>query len=64
MCYLSRLEAEHFYSVHRHQPFFNRLTEFMSSGRIVAVELLAKGRVFPVSNAKPRQKIYTRNPSI
>ena len=36
---LSRLEAEGFYAVHRERPFFNSLTEFMSSGPIVVLVL-------------------------
>lgn len=43
MCLLSREEAERFYSVHRKQPFFMRLIDFMTSGRIVAIELLSQG---------------------
>jgi len=36
---LSRREAEGFYAVHRERPFFNSLTEFMSSGPIVVMVL-------------------------
>ncbi|HLB00080.1 MAG TPA: nucleoside-diphosphate kinase, partial [Bacteroidota bacterium] len=32
-------EAEGFYAVHRERPFFGSLTEFMSSGPIVAMVL-------------------------
>lgn len=35
----SRREAEGFYAVHRERPFFNSLTEFMSSGPIVVLVL-------------------------
>ena len=38
---LSRREAEGFYAVHRERPFFAGLTEFMSSGPIVAMVLEA-----------------------
>jgi nucleoside-diphosphate kinase len=38
---LTRKEAEGFYAVHRERPFFNGLTEFMSSGPIVAIVLEA-----------------------
>jgi nucleoside-diphosphate kinase len=38
---LSRKEAEGFYAVHRERPFFGGLTEFMSSGPIVAMVLEA-----------------------
>ncbi|PLX42592.1 MAG: nucleoside-diphosphate kinase [Deltaproteobacteria bacterium] len=34
---LSKLQAEAFYAVHRERPFFGDLTEFMSSGPIVAI---------------------------
>ena len=37
--WLSRHEAEGFYDVHRHRPFFGELTEFMSSGACVTVVL-------------------------
>ncbi|MBU1419027.1 MAG: nucleoside-diphosphate kinase, partial [Proteobacteria bacterium] len=33
--YLSKLEAEGFYYVHRERPFFGELTDFMSSGACV-----------------------------
>ena len=38
---LSQKEAEGFYAVHRDRPFFQGLTEFMSSGPIVAMVLEA-----------------------
>src|SRR5947207_10594096 len=38
---LTRKEAEGFYAVHRERPFFASLTEFMSSGPIVAMVLEA-----------------------
>jgi nucleoside-diphosphate kinase len=38
---LSRSDAEGFYAVHRARPFFGSLTEFMSSGPIVALALEA-----------------------
>jgi nucleoside-diphosphate kinase len=41
MIRLSRAEAEGFYAVHRERPFFKGLTEFMSSGPIVALVLEA-----------------------
>jgi nucleoside-diphosphate kinase len=41
MMRLSRAEAEGFYAVHRDRPFFKGLTEFMSSGPIVALVLEA-----------------------
>ena len=39
MVRLTRVEAEGFYAVHRARPFFSSLTEFMSSGPIVALAL-------------------------
>ena len=37
--FISKPQAEGFYSVHRERPFFNSLTTFMSSGPIVALVL-------------------------
>jgi nucleoside-diphosphate kinase len=39
MVKLSRAEAEGFYAVHRERPFFDSLTEFMSSGACVPIVL-------------------------
>ncbi|GAB4372508.1 MAG: nucleoside-diphosphate kinase [Deltaproteobacteria bacterium] len=39
MLRLTKAEAEGFYAVHRERPFFGSLTEFMSSGPIVAMVL-------------------------
>jgi len=36
---LTKAEAEGFYAVHRERPFFKDLTEFMSSGKLVAMVL-------------------------
>jgi len=36
---LTRREAEGFYAVHRDRPFFGSLTEFMSSGPVIALVL-------------------------
>ena len=41
MLHLTQKEAEGFYAVHRERPFFAGLTEFMSSGPIVALVLEA-----------------------
>ena len=38
---LTRAEAEGFYHVHRHRPFFASLTEFMSSGPCIVMALEA-----------------------
>ena len=42
---LSRGDAQEFYAEHRGKPFFDELTEFMSSGPIVAMELVADGAI-------------------
>ncbi len=39
MLHLNRKQAEGFYAVHREKPFFNSLTDFMTSGPIVALVL-------------------------
>jgi nucleoside-diphosphate kinase len=36
---LTKAEAEGFYAVHRQRPFFKDLTEFMTSGKLVAMVL-------------------------
>lgn len=36
---LSREDAMEFYAIHRERPFYNALTEFMSSGPIIAAVL-------------------------
>jgi nucleoside-diphosphate kinase len=43
--YLSKLEAEGFYYVHRERPFFGELTDFMSSGACVVMVLEAEGAI-------------------
>ena len=47
MCLLTRDEAEQFYACHRQQPFFVQLIDFITSGRIVAMELLLEGSSIP-----------------
>lgn len=42
---LTREEAGGFYHVHKARPFFGELTEFMSSGKIVALVLEADGAI-------------------
>ena len=39
MLRLSKREAEKFYEVHKERPFYGELTEYMSSGPIVALVL-------------------------
>jgi nucleoside-diphosphate kinase len=42
---LTKAEAEGFYAVHRARPFFKDLTEFMSSGKVVAMVLEAENAI-------------------
>ncbi len=42
---LSKGEAEGFYAVHRERPFFGELTNFMSSGKLVAMVLEADNAI-------------------
>ena len=42
---LTREQAGGFYAVHKERPFFGELTEFMSSGKIVAMVLEAEGAI-------------------
>lgn len=43
--YLSKVEAEGFYYVHKERPFFGELTDFMSSGPCVVLVLEAVGAI-------------------
>ena len=42
---LTKEEAGGFYAVHKERPFFGELTDFMSSGKIVAIVLEAEGAI-------------------
>jgi nucleoside-diphosphate kinase len=42
---LTKAEAAGFYAVHKDRPFFSELTDFMSSGKIVALVLEAQGAI-------------------
>ena len=42
---LAKSEAEGFYAVHRERPFFQPLTEFMSSGKAVVMVLEAENAI-------------------
>eukprot|EP00286_Rhodomonas_abbreviata_P012028 CAMPEP_0181329808 /NCGR_PEP_ID=MMETSP1101-20121128/23527_1 /TAXON_ID=46948 /ORGANISM="Rhodomonas abbreviata, Strain Caron Lab Isolate" /LENGTH=376 /DNA_ID=CAMNT_0023438949 /DNA_START=135 /DNA_END=1262 /DNA_ORIENTATION=- len=42
---MTRGDAQEFYAEHREKPFYGTLTEFMSSGPIVAMELVADGAI-------------------
>ncbi len=43
--YLSKVEAEGFYAVHRQRPFFGELTDFMSSGPCIVMVLEAENAI-------------------
>jgi len=43
--FLSKKEAEGFYFVHRDRPFFDELTDFMSSGPCIVMVLEAEGAI-------------------
>jgi nucleoside-diphosphate kinase len=43
--YLSKIEAEGFYYVHKSRPFFGELTEFMSSGPCITMVLEAENAI-------------------
>ena len=42
---LTKEEAGGFYAVHRQRPFFGELTDFMSSGKIIAMVLESEGAI-------------------
>ena len=49
MIHLSKSQAQGFYAVHKERPFFNSLTDFMTSGPIVVMvlegeDVIAKNR--------------------
>lgn len=59
MVWLAQKEAEGFYQVHQHQPFFGSLTRFMSSGPCVPMVLEGEeaiGRVRTLMGATDPQK--------
>jgi nucleoside-diphosphate kinase len=45
MIHMSKREAEGFYYVHKERPFFNGLTDFMSSGPCIVMCLEAPGAI-------------------
>ena len=45
MMHLTQKQAEEFYAVHSHRPFFNDLVKFMISGRVVVQVLEAEDAV-------------------
>ncbi len=57
MLHLSKKEAEGFYAVHSDKPFFEELTEFMSSGPVVVTVLEGENAI-----AKNREIMGATNP--
>lgn len=57
MVHLSKREAEGFYVVHKDKPFYNSLTDFMSSGPAVVMILEGDGAI-----AKNRQLMGATDP--
>jgi nucleoside-diphosphate kinase len=57
MIHMSKKEAEGFYAVHRGKPFYNSVTDFMSSGPCVV--LILEG---PNAIAKNRELMGATNP--
>lgn len=57
MIHLSKKEAEGFYAVHRGKPFYNSLTDFMSSGPCVVMILDG-----PQAIARNRELMGATNP--
>jgi nucleoside-diphosphate kinase len=55
---LTKSEAEGFYAVHKARPFFNDLTTFISSGKIVAMVLEAHDAI-----AKWRETMGATDPA-
>jgi len=43
--YMSKIEAEGFYYVHKERPFFDELTEFMASGPCIVMVLEADNAI-------------------
>lgn len=57
MTQLSRSQAEGFYDVHRHRPFFGELVDFMMSGPVMVTVLEGEGAI-----AKNRELMGATNP--
>ena len=55
--HLSKQDAEGFYEIHKERPFFNELTDFMSSGRCVILSLKRENAI-----SKWREVIGSTNP--
>ena len=50
MLHLTKQQAEGFYAVHRERPFFESLTKFMTSGRVVVMVLEAENVIERLRN--------------
>lgn len=57
MFHMTKREAENFYGVHRDRSFFDSLTDFMSSGPVVALVLRGENAI-----AKNRELMGATNP--
>lgn len=55
---MTKAEAEGFYAVHRGRPFFEPLTEFMSSGKVVVAVLEGENAI-----ARWREVMGTTDPA-
>lgn len=58
MVHLTKREVEGFYAVHRERPFFNDLTDFISSGPVVVMVVEGDGAI-----AKVREIMGATNPA-
>jgi nucleoside-diphosphate kinase len=58
MIYMSKREAQGFYFVHRERPFFDSLTDFMSSGPCIVMVLERDNAI-----AKNREIMGATNPA-
>ncbi len=58
MIHLSKREAQGFYAVHSERPFFNSLTDFMSSGPAVVMVLSGENAI-----SKNRELMGATNPA-
>ncbi len=58
MIHLSKKEAEGFYAVHQRHPFFGSLTDYMSSGPVIAQVLEGENAI-----AKNREVMGATNPA-
>ena len=61
MLEISKHQAEQFYAVHANKGFFTSLTDFMSSGPIVALALEKENAIADLRNA-PRRHRFGHHP--